>query len=371
MAQSKRPQARRRTEAAQWAEVLPGYARMVLKFSALVMLVATGYLLYAIFGKYEPGSERILDNIGLVGQVLAVSGSVTALCVIIVTFEEVAFAVVCGMVGAAFLWGMPFLIAGNLRDASGQIGQEIHRWGTTTGIAIILIAGLRLLYEIKLQLTVGSQRRRQAQKEEVEPVGPKKKATKSMLPWTPCWQMPFCHEAIKEMCPAYKAHKTCWRYDSGCNCDPHLIEGLIRSGGVGGGSRDARTRQTQEAYVRSDLEADAVKLGQKRTIPCAQCAIYNEHQRAKYKFINPLAIIATIVAMIVGFEPLMSLYHGFVTAGTHLVNRFGFGGDVDAQQWFDYLDSPTMRVFFIVILGLLILSYVLRAVEWAILVKKI
>ena len=84
-----------------------------------------------------------------------------------------------------------------------------------------------------------------------------------------------------------------------------------------------------------------------------------------------IAIIATIGALIVGYGPLMKLYRGLIQASGDLVRRFAFSSDIDPEQWFEYLDTPAMRFFFIIILSLLILSYVLRLVEWAILVRKI
>jgi len=373
MALRKRPPTPRRAPSANPGEVLAGYAGTVLKFSILAMLLATGYLLYGIFGGYlnQPPTARVLANMRLVGQVLADSSSLSAVCLIIITFAEVAWSVIVGIVGLGFLLGTPFLISNNLRNPSSEVAVQINFWGTAAGKAIIVIVGLRLLYEIYLQLTQGTQRRREAPPEGIPTATTEKKKLKAILPWTPCWEMPYCHEAIKEMCPAYKARKTCWRYGSGCNCDPHLIDSLLRAGGLGGGARDAQTRRTQEAYVRSDLEADVVRPGQKRTIPCSKCPIYNDHQRAKYKFVNPIAIIGTIVAIIAGYQPLMSLYHGFIGAFARLASRFTLGHQIDPSKWFEYLDTPTVRAFFVIILGLLILSYVLRAVEWAILVKKI
>ncbi len=373
MARRSRPPSGRRTEPIQWAQVVPGYASTILKFSLLAMLLAIGYLLYGIFGGYlsQPASERVVANIRLMGQVLIISGSLSALCLIIITFAEIVFAVAAGIVGLAMLWGTPFLIANNLRDPTSEVAGEIHLWATATGKAIIFIVSLRLLYEIYLQLTRGSERRRRIQKEEVETAAPQAKKTETIWPWTPCWQMPFCHTAIRDLCPAYKAHRTCWRYGSGCNCDPNLVEAVVRSGAGAGGARDAGTRRVQEAYIRSDLEADTVRPQQKRTIPCSKCAIYNEHQRAKYRVINPIAIISTIVALIVLYPPLMTLYRGFVAASATLASRLTFSNEIDPRTWFEYLDTPTIRVFFVIILGLLILSYVLRAVEWAILVKKI
>ncbi len=357
-----------------WSETLVEYAGSILKLSALVLLVATGYLLWGIFGGYlnQAADARVVANIQLVGQVLAISGGVSALCLVVITFAEVAWSALGAGVGFAFLLGTPFLIANNLRNPSSEVATQITLWGTWTGKIIIVIVGLRLLYEVYIQLVRGTAVRRRAESEEAKSSAAKKKpAVKTIWPWTPCWEMPYCHEAIKEMCPAFKAHKTCWRYGSGCNCDPNLIESLIRAGAGSSGTRQAQTRHTQEAYIRSDLEADTARPGQERTIPCSKCAIYNEHQRAKYRVINPIAIGGTILALIIFYRPLIGLYQAFIGACSQLASRFTFSDEIDPTVWFNYLDSGAIRVFFVIILGLLLLSYVLRFVEWAILVKKI
>ena len=187
-------------------------------------------------------------------------------------------------------------------------------------------------------------------------------------PFTPCWETPFCHQAIREMCPAYKARKTCWRFGRGCNCDPGLVESLIRTGGVGA-SGDSRQRRVQQDYLRSDLQAD-LPTARERTISCAQCAIYMEHERAKFRFVNPIVVVGTIVALIVFYRPLLGLYGLTLTGMANLASTFSYGEQVDPKVWFDYLNTPTVQVFFLLMLGVLVLSWVLKFVEWAILVKK-
>ncbi len=54
-----------------------------------------------------------------------------------------------------------------------------------------------------------------------------------------------------------------------------------------------------------------------------------------------------------------------------LASQFTYGSQVDPQHWFDQLNTPTVQVFFLIILGLLVLSWVLKFTEWLILVKKL
>jgi len=44
---------------------------------------------------------------------------------------------------------------------------------------------------------------------------------------------------------------------------------------------------------------------------------------------------------------------------------------VRPDQWVSYLNTPTVKVFFFIFVGMIGLAYVLRAVEWAILKRMI
>ncbi len=336
------------------------------------MALATSYLLYGIFsGQLTTEAEpRIVANLQLVGQALAVSAGLSTVCLVIITFGEIAWSVLAGIVGLGYLLGIPFLISGNIRSATSDAAQSIVTWGTLAGKIIVAVVGVRVLYEVYHQVAYGGVRLKKAQPQAGAEVKPSEKAkTKTIQPWTPCWQMPFCHQAIREMCPAFKAHKSCWRFGRGCMCDPSLVEQLIRTGGVGA-STDSEQRQRQQEYMRSDLRADGTEQ-RERTLSCAECPIYLEHQRAKFRFVNPILAIATILAFFVFYQPLLSLYDLTITGMATVASQFTYGSEVDPQYWFDQLNTPTVQVFFLIILALFVLSWVLKFTEWLILVKKL
>ena len=178
--------------------------------------------------------------------------------------------------------------------------------------------------------------------------------------------MPYCHEAIKEMCPAFKNRKNCWRLRQGCNCDPYLIESLLKRGG----STDLLPEQGS-AYTRSDLEKGARQAGTERTRSCRNCPIFNEHQRQKFRLLNPITIAATIVGLLAAYPIMRHLYTQFITAIATLARRFALSDTVPVGDWVARFDSPAVWTFFYVIVGLLLLSYVLKAVEWAVLARKL
>lgn len=357
------------------------WARWLLQFAIAGFIISLAYILYGIFSgvlkqHVDPGATaRYVRNLTIMGQILSLSSFVGAVCFVILTISEIAYGVLIGIIGLALMFGMPVIIAGNLNGASHEVVFAITTWSRNAGMAILVVVALRILYEIVEQIRTAGQRRKE--KEEEEEVGGLQKAKRPPKPgvWSACWQLPYCHEAVREQCPAFKNRRACWRYGSGCNCDPSLIERLIRSGalesGKGASKASSREKSAHAAYVRSDLAADAPVKAAERTIPCSKCPIYLDHQRQKFRIVNPIAVIATIVVMAMLYIPLRAIYFQVVRAIAAVASKMTFDVErIDPGQWIRYLDTPALQIFFFVIVGLLALSYVLKFVEWAVFEKK-
>jgi hypothetical protein len=339
-----------------------------LKLSLLVFALSLGYILYAIYGGHlsQAVGQRVIANLQLVGKAMAVSGMVGIVCLIIVTYEEVAVAVVGGLVGIGLVLGFPLMVAGQVANAAERAGEIISYWGGITGQAIVALVGIRIAVEIVNYVRLAPVRR--AQMAEEQGLEKARKTTSSRPVWrlSRCWEMPYCHEAIKEMCPAFKNRKNCWRLKQGCNCDPHLIESLLQRGG----STDVLPEQGSE-YIRSDLQAGAHQAGAQRTRQCRNCPIFNEHQREKFRLLNPIIIAGTILGLVAAYPIMRRLYAEFIRFLAQLARRFALSETVPVGDWIARFDSPAVWGFFYIIVGLLLLSYVLKAVEWAILARKI
>ena len=375
---SNKPKVARQTKAefdiyaflAQWS-------RVVFQFALAGFILSLGYILFGIFSgalvKNSWQAAHHVTNLRIMGQVLALCGTLGTLAFIVLTLSELAFAVVAGIVGAALMFGMPVLVASNLAQADPRIIAVINEWSKNTGIGILGIVGLRVLYEIVEQIRTGAARRRE--REEQEEIAGLKKTKKVQKPgvWSPCWKLPYCHDAVREHCPAFKAHRSCWRFGYGCNCDPSLIETLIRSGALDtakGANRQSATQKAQAAaYVRSDLQADAPIKAHERTIPCSKCPIYLDHQRQKFRIVNPIAVVLSVVLLGLAYQPLTAIYTALINGISKLAGSFSFQG-IDPSQWFVYLNITPIKVFFFIIVGLLALAYVLKFVEWVIFEKK-
>ena len=354
-------------------EKLVAWSGIGAKLFMAAFLVSVAYIVYGIYGGHLSGEiePRVMKNIQMMGQIMALSGGLGTICLIVITFDEVAFAVVAGLVGLGLVFGFPLLVAGQLDQGGARAAEVILRWSSVAGQFIVLVVGIRILVEIVNYILKAPDRQaKMSAQQGIE--GEKKSTSRSNWILQKCWQMPYCHDAIKDVCPAFKARKNCWRIRQGCNCDPTMIEALIRAGGATRGKGDTSSgKVAQEAYMRSDLEAD-IKLGSgERTRECKVCPIFNEHQRQKFNLLNPIIIIAAIVGLLAAYPIMQKLYAVSIVGLSSLASQYTYGASESVSRWIERLDSPAVWVFFYVIVGLVVMSYVLKFVEWAILIKKL
>jgi len=347
-------------------ELLLAWAASLTKLAVAVIVLSYGYYAWAILGGYlaRPVDARILSNLQIMGIALTVASALGAAGFLLATLDEVAWAVLAGMVGAGMLFGTPVLIASYARGGQSQSMAVVGRYTAYAGEVILALVLVRILYEISLYVRTAP-RRRSEEEQKAEKF--RKSGAVTAKLWARCWEMPYCHEAVREECPAYKARKTCWKFGYGCMCHPKLIESLIRASTTG---QTAVAKARQAEYVRSDLEADEAFNPDQRTIPCSKCPIFAEHQRQKFRIVNPLVMVGVILGLVLGYKPVMAAYTVFLTVISRLAARFTLTDKVDPTAWFRYLDSPTVKIFFYVIVGTLVLAYVLKLVEYLILTKK-
>jgi hypothetical protein len=381
MRSQKRKVAEQTREQVDFMLVVMTWSHGLLRLALLAFLISLAYILYGVFSGALASMEqaqmsRVAGNLVLMGKIMAGAGFLATISVVMITLEDVAFTVLTGIVGAGLMFGMPILVASQLQNAASTPAVAINEWSRNAGMAILFVVALRILYGVVDQLKNAADRAGAKASVEATAVTSEQKRWRKPGLWEPCWEMPFCHEAVRDICPAYKARKSCWRVGYGCNCDPSLIETLIRTGGASTGKgairKTAEQRITAEAYLRSDLAADTARAGsQERTIPCSQCLIFIEHQRQKFRVLNPLAIIGTFVGLFFLYKPLTAVYGAVIDFMAALLARLAYGTMVRPDQWVSYLNTPAVKVFFFIFVGMIVLAQVLKAVEWAVLKRMI
>ena len=356
-----------------FAEKLVAFSATGVRIFGGAFLISVAYILYGVYGGHLRGAiePRVMSNLQLMGQIMALSGGLTTICLVVLTSEEVAWSVVVGLLGLGMVFGFPLMVAGQVAQEGERAAEMILRWAGVTGQFIVVVVGVRMLIEIINYLREAPARQAGLAEQEIPGVKPKHGIARPKYRMQRCWEMPYCHPAIKEVCPAFKARRNCWRIHQGCNCDPGMIEALIRSGAASAGKGVADKRAQQNAYVRSDL-VDKVQVGKgERTRQCRDCPIFNEHQRQKFALLNPVVIVATIVALLAAYPIMQRAYQVAIEFMSQLASRLAYGASLSVSEWISRLDSPAVWVFFYIIVGLLVLSYVLKGLEWLVLIRKL
>ncbi len=375
---SRPPQKKQKESARDWYEVVASYAGNIAKVCVAAFVVALGYIIYGVYGGYLDSNvdARKLGNIVLMGKVLCAAGILGTLAFIVAMAHEVAYGVAAGIVGLALIFGTPMLLITKLQSPDSPAGVAIQEWTFRAGLGICVLALLRVVYQIGHMLKTGPKSREKALRDEEERLGPKK-VKRVQGVYSRCWDLPYCHDTIRDVCPAYKDRKNCWRMKRGCNCDPMMVETMIQAGaarmGKGQDKVGAKKQQTADDYMRDAVGAGKGAKGTPsgRTISCKKCPIYGEHQRQKFKIVNPIALVLTIVGLVLCYPILNEAYKGTVQWMANTAAEFTMGNQIDPGKWFAYLDTPTVQVFFFAIVSLFLVSYVLKFVEWAVFVKKI
>jgi hypothetical protein len=361
-----------------WGDLMLRHGGSLARLGSTGMGVCLAYFAYAIYGGalQSADPQRAYALISLFGKGLVICAPLAAAGLLIVTLEEMAYAFLIAIGGLGLMLGIPYLVVSNLGATTTPefqpVVQTLSTSGTYAGLAVLLAVGARVIYEIVLQVQDAPARRKARQEREAAEGEGILKKHKTITPpnaMSQCWNLPFCHDRIREICPAFKARRTCWRFGIGCNCDPKLIESLIRVGTPGAGVRQtSEMKARQGAYLRSDLEADIHTPDRaQRTIPCVKCPIFNEHQRLKFKVVNPLSILGTAIVMAGLYQPITNFWNTIAGGIIQVAQNITLRSSFDAGAWFEYLQDDVVKVFFFIIVALIALSYVLKFTEWAVL----
>ena len=348
-----RPGADRRRSTAPAAErsatdYVAGYASAVAKIGGALFVLCTIYFIYAVYGGYldqgvDPDKAR---TFALIAKLLILSAGLGTAGLAIWTLDEIGYTIGAGIVGALILFGHPMLILSRLRDPASPIAREIATGFMAAGIACLAVVVLRVIWYVAEVIRTGPQSRQRALEEEEAGLSPKRvKRSRGM--WSKCWDLPYCHDTIKELCPAFQARRNCWRFGRGCNCDPSLIEAMIRSGaarvGKGQDKTGAAVQRTQDEYLRDLLGAKQKGTPEGRTISCAKCPIYGEHQRQKFQIANPVVLVASLLGLAAAYPVLIRVYGAAVKGLAALASTLVLGQDITVAEWIERLNTPTVR----------------------------
>lgn len=386
----------------QWVHTA---AEVVLKIGVVVLLASAAYLIFGILAGHlgAQASNRIATVFQTTSGIFTIASIVVAVSAFVRFYQQPGWVYLAVVPGLVAVFVIPFLIQ-NRYAAPGPVGSALITNLRLCGAVVFVIVALRAAIAIAVRILHPPPPEEERADRPALHLEKKKVTTKPPL-WAKCWQLPYCHEFLKTACPAYEASKSCWKLNRGCNCDPSMIERLIQVRAAARGTT-AQQQRTARQYVREELEQPRPQITQ-QLISCKQCPIYNDHQRQKFALFNPIVVVATLIAFVL-LVPVYRAGFGKALIGIDLfAQRISFvdprgreepspeeearyhGPDwrpVEVEPvytsrpvieearldtWIgEQLNDQVVLWISYVVLCAFAMTYVLRAVEWAILKQK-
>lgn len=349
------------------------------RVAGLVVLIVVGYYGYAavahpneLFRGVGPTGgamssadfQRHLSNMQMLTQGMGIATMVFVVCLILryYAYPEAGGGLLVG--GAVFFFAAPMLIdavAGNgqMPAALARLGNPKVYLKSQFGMSGLVMCGagvIDLIAHAILMFASASSRRPRANAESAETAAQVRKPNDRFLGY--CWELPFCRDTEKKLCPVRARKQPCWRSGRGCYCDQNII--LQLSGGSYAASRGTA------GYLSRTATVVRPKTWAEKREQCLGCPVYLHRQGQKYKVLAPASIIACITAAVLFWPQISKAYPTTVLAAGRAMSGFSFGqsqGGVPAWAT-DLATNPTLMWLLLGTSLFLAVSYVLHGFEW-------
>lgn len=352
-----------------------------LKLGALAILVVTGYYVYGIVaasdqlfrGVAQPGQymtipefQKNVQNMQLLMNVLFIASLVVIVSALGRYLPYAETGAVLLIVGVALFFGMPLLIENMGGPAQGlpkhlaRVLEPRRFLASQFGFCgmLFLAAGIGDLIVHGVILVASAQNRRpKPTAENAKTASQVRKQQNKFL--GPCWELPFCRDTDKKMCPIRNTKRPCWRTGRGCYCDQNIILTLS------GGNLYSASRGSSGFLSASATVARPKSWNEKRA-QCLGCPVYLHHQSQKYQVMAPLSVIGVIGAIVFYWSTVRNLYPDTMRAVGRALSGFSFGpspGGVPAWAN-DLAANPGIMWMLLLVACVLLIAYFLQAVEW-------
>jgi hypothetical protein len=361
-------------------ETVQSIAELICKIAGIVLICITGYYIYGVMmasdqlfrgmvSYNQPMSladfQRHVTNLRNLMLVLQITALIGMVATLIRFYDYAEGGAVILLLGLGLAIGMPIFIdnyggsAQGLSKALAKVAnpREILRAQyVLAGLIMAVPGGLQLLIHGLMWFAGARARRPQADAEKTAQ-SVRKQQDKFM---GKCWELPFCRDTEKKLCPVRETKQPCWRKGRGCYCDQNII--LRLSGGPanpqvilyhgGGGSRPS-------SVVRA-------KSWKEKRAHCLGCPVYLHHQAQKYQVAAPGAIIGIIALFVFFRAAIMAAYPNAMLSLGRTFSGLSFGpAENGVPQWaLDMGQNQGLMWMAIIVAGTLILAYSLQVVEW-------
>lgn len=264
--------------------------------------------------------------------------------------------------GAVLYWGVAALVGpmvGTMTLRAGELAVFAVRQIQLVGVAALILAVPFILMDFGAKLRGV----RRTPKGERAKAPAKEEMPKSRL-YLYCWQMPYCREYLRKVCTAYEQRKPCWRIKSGCYCDENMILRVLER------SKTSKIPGFDQKYSSASIGLTKNLTPAQKRARCRQCFLYTEHQKQKYRMLSPLAFPGVILLMWLYFKPMKAILAKALMFTDKFAGTVSFGPspeEVARSPWLNPTNvSNAVEWLFIICIGLILVSYVLRAIEYAV-----
>ena len=344
----------------------------VVMVASILALLSLAYILFVTLsnGLAAPliaGSalDEFTRNLGLAKNLLLWGMWVAVVAATIRHYQTVTMGWLAMLAGAA-CWGLlPWLISSRMSSATAEpllrLGQSLVSSFQAAGGALIVFGFLRVAAGRIMGLLSAGQGASSSQLSsgQAAAIAAERAAERPSL-MRRCWELHFCRSGLRSNCPRFLEGVSCWKKKSGCYCDEGLATQLLS--GMGPNSRAKAAEELQSAQRR----AKARGRRQRKEVPCAECPIYIEHQKYKYRTLSWAAY--PLAAAIAGFGAgaIINAYHWVDSRLGTALDKFQIlphsltNAPLDQASW---LSAPNVTV---VVVGILLVGIILQLTEVAV-----
>jgi hypothetical protein len=362
---------RRRRSRGRLLDIIDRLTALGLQAGTGAFVIFSGYLLFGMLsGRLAHFSalssmqqSQVTGNVVFACTAMVVSGIVLIASAAIRCYNEEQTGYLMLIGGALLYWGMPWLISPFVQwtNGSGLWSLYIINQFKVVGLVGLAAATPFILVDVIIRfLGVRSPAKPKAAMVVSKTEGEEQLGSRVYFK---CWQTPYCRDYLRMHCKAFRQKKACWRIKSGCYCDEGMILRALKKSNAGK-IPGFDQRFSEASGLKSNLTA-----AQKRE-RCRQCFLYSVHQKQKYRMLSPIPFV--IVAWLLW--QYNGLVLGWLSTAMRLVDRFvsqvSFLPDAGKAVTNHWANAPststTAEWLFLICLALVVLTYMLRFLEFMI-----
>ncbi|HOP80261.1 MAG TPA: hypothetical protein PLZ21_06815 [Armatimonadota bacterium] len=345
-------------------------ADLGLKVGAVLFGLVLVWLFYNLSAKNGVASlidrpqvdrDLVMGRVGTACVLLGVFSGLTALCAAIRYYAEEILGYLMSLLGVLLYFGMPWLLTSSYSGSNQFVVQTAGSMAyhfRIVGMLFFVPGVLLILKDIYLRITLAGVRHAKEDNSFGEDEDEESKRHKI---YARCWEMPYCRSFLRATCPAYQAHKSCWRIKVGCLCDPEVAAKALRTKGGSTALREDIQNRMQTMQQKKTTLTNAQKRER-----CRMCIVYDYHQQQKYKLISPI-VLPFVIALIWTFYPkLATLITAAIQYTDQIMRHASFLPDAAQKLAPVEAVPPSVVAIFIVWVGIVGFSYALRLLEYCI-----